>query len=199
MTQKIGKKERTKRNIITTAIMLFDECGIENTTMEQILSVAEISKGTLYNHFSCKEEIISAFIENSFTDNQSINPDTLLSLTKTKEKLVYVFSALIEGIERKRDLFEQYVVFRMKEMVSLSQYKESGFTNIAKHIITEGQKNNELRDDIPLPYILDLFDFTFIEIIKQSAINKNENTSDLIDKLSDIFINSLKIERQKLK
>ena len=195
MTQKIGKKERTKRKIISTAIMLFDEYGIDNTSMEQILSVAEISKGTLYNHFSCKEEIISAFIENSFKDNQSICPDTLINLTKTKDKLVYVFSALIEGIERKRDLFEQYVVFRMKEMVSFSKYKESGFTYIAKHIITEGQKNNELRDDIPLSYLLDLFDFTFIEIIKQSTINKNENKSDLIDKFSDIFINSLKIER----
>lgn len=42
------KKEETKSRIITVAIGLFNEKGVQATTMEQIAELADIAKGTLY-------------------------------------------------------------------------------------------------------------------------------------------------------
>ena len=56
------KKERTRKQLIDTAIALFSRQGIENTTVEQIALEAGTGKGTVYNYFATKEDLIVAFM-----------------------------------------------------------------------------------------------------------------------------------------
>jgi AcrR family transcriptional regulator len=56
------KKSALRATIISAGIDLFARNGIEATTIEQIASAADIGKGTLYNYFQSKEEIIVAFL-----------------------------------------------------------------------------------------------------------------------------------------
>ncbi len=53
------QKEFAKREaeILNAAISLFDGPHWEQITVEQISKKADIGKGTIYKHFSCKEEI----------------------------------------------------------------------------------------------------------------------------------------------
>ena len=60
------KKEETKRKIIEVALNLFKQQGFEATTMEQIASVVDIAKGTLYNYFPVKEAILNEYIQRAF-------------------------------------------------------------------------------------------------------------------------------------
>jgi AcrR family transcriptional regulator len=57
-----SKKESTRARLIATAIELFSLNGIEATTVEQIAMEAGIGKGTVYNYFETKEDIIVAFM-----------------------------------------------------------------------------------------------------------------------------------------
>ena len=45
--------------MLETARRLLLEIGYNGLTMERIAEAAEYSKGTIYNHFPCKEEIIA--------------------------------------------------------------------------------------------------------------------------------------------
>ena len=54
---------RTKRKIFETALKLFAEKGYDATSVEEITSVVGVAKGTLYYHFSSKEEIFNFLIE----------------------------------------------------------------------------------------------------------------------------------------
>lgn len=56
------KKERTRNHLIETAIALFSKQGIENTTVDQIAVEAGVGKGTVYNYFATKEDLIVAFM-----------------------------------------------------------------------------------------------------------------------------------------
>ena len=56
------KKNAAREQIISKGIELFAQRGIEATTIEQIANAADIGKGTVYNYFQSKEEIIVAFI-----------------------------------------------------------------------------------------------------------------------------------------
>jgi AcrR family transcriptional regulator len=56
------KKNAAREQIISKGIGLFAQRGIEATTIEQIANAADIGKGTVYNYFQSKEEIIVAFI-----------------------------------------------------------------------------------------------------------------------------------------
>ena len=54
---------RTKRKIFETAMELFAQKGYDGTSVEEITSIVGIAKGTLYYHFTSKEEIFNFLIE----------------------------------------------------------------------------------------------------------------------------------------
>jgi len=56
------KKSAVRSKIIAAAIELFSRKGIENATVEQIAEAADIGKGTVYNYFETKEDIVVAFM-----------------------------------------------------------------------------------------------------------------------------------------
>jgi AcrR family transcriptional regulator len=56
------KKTMTRRRIVETGIRLFAEHGIEAVTVDQIAAAADIGKGTIYNYFQTKEDIVVAFM-----------------------------------------------------------------------------------------------------------------------------------------
>ncbi|MEJ8547722.1 TetR/AcrR family transcriptional regulator [Brevibacillus borstelensis] len=52
-----------KDQIVEGALMAFAQYGYSDTTMDAIADVAEVAKGTLYYHFSTKEELFLYVIE----------------------------------------------------------------------------------------------------------------------------------------
>ncbi|GAF15069.1 transcriptional regulator, TetR family [Bacillus sp. JCM 19046] len=53
-----------KKQIADAALALFQEKGIEHTSVQDILVAATISKGTFYNHFSSKNDCVAEILEN---------------------------------------------------------------------------------------------------------------------------------------
>jgi len=54
---------RTRTNLLSAALALFSEKGIEGTTIEQITERADVGKGSFYNHFENKEAVMIALVE----------------------------------------------------------------------------------------------------------------------------------------
>ena len=52
------KKERARHAIQAAALTLFEQQGYDNTTVEQIAAVAEVSPSTVYRYFKTKDEIV---------------------------------------------------------------------------------------------------------------------------------------------
>lgn len=80
----LSRKEREKINrrneIQEAAIYLFATKGVNNTTLDDIAVKSEFGKGTLYNYFSSKEEIIKSIIESVLEHNlQSLKSADLSS------------------------------------------------------------------------------------------------------------------------
>lgn len=61
-TRRARKKATIRSQIIGTAIRLFSRHGLDAVTVEHIADVADIGKGTLYNYFKTKEDIVVAFM-----------------------------------------------------------------------------------------------------------------------------------------
>jgi AcrR family transcriptional regulator len=57
---RLPKRERTRRQLIDAAIAMFSEHGVAQTTLQQIAAGAGVTKGTIYNHFETKTEIVGA-------------------------------------------------------------------------------------------------------------------------------------------
>src|SRR5262245_34052056 len=60
-SRRARKKASTRAQIVAAAIRLFSERGIDVVTVDQI-AAADVGKGTIYNYFQTKEDIIVAFM-----------------------------------------------------------------------------------------------------------------------------------------
>jgi AcrR family transcriptional regulator len=61
------KGTRTRRNIIENTLQLFSVKGYYNTPVSDILDATGLTKGGLYGHFACKEDIWYAVYEEAVT------------------------------------------------------------------------------------------------------------------------------------
>jgi AcrR family transcriptional regulator len=57
-----GKKRPSGQKIIATAVELFSRRGLVEVTVEHIADAADVGKGTIYNYFATKEDIVVAFM-----------------------------------------------------------------------------------------------------------------------------------------
>ncbi len=63
MPPKIVDRESRRRQIAAAAMSLFSESGFEATSMNQVARAAGIGKGTIYEYFRSKDELIAASIQ----------------------------------------------------------------------------------------------------------------------------------------
>src|SRR5689334_7351597 len=61
------KKEETKRRIFDAATKLFSDKGFQATTIDDIATAADVSKGTFFNYFPKKEAVIR-YLFDEWTD-----------------------------------------------------------------------------------------------------------------------------------
>lgn len=189
------KKEKTREQIVSVAMKLFMEQGFDATTMEQIAQEADIAKGTLYNHFPVKEAILNEFIQKSFRDKNQEMIQRIRQLPDTRSRMAHVLTTLMAGIQQQPIIFERYIVYRIKNMIAMDQTErdKSGIGHVVYEIVALGQENDEIRRDMPLDLMEDLFEFIFIEVAQ--AFYKDPDSfhiKETIDRCVDLYLNGTK-------
>ncbi|MFF5257847.1 TetR family transcriptional regulator [Actinomadura viridis] len=61
--------QRTRREIVDSALQLFEREGFDRTTLKQIVAGANLTKGAFYHHFRSKEDLLWQ-IQNEYLDTQ---------------------------------------------------------------------------------------------------------------------------------
>lgn len=56
------KKVQTRERIVRVALAEFSKRGFDGCTIDHIASAADVGKGTVYNYFRTKEEVVVAFL-----------------------------------------------------------------------------------------------------------------------------------------
>lgn len=89
------KKERTRRSIRSEAFRLFREQGYNETTVEQIAQVAEVSPSTFFRYFPSKEQlVVTDDLDPLLIEAIRRQPRDAPPLTAFREAVVTVFSNL---------------------------------------------------------------------------------------------------------
>ena len=163
------KKEETRQKIIAAAVSLFNQHGLAQTTMEQIAQAADIAKGTLYAYFPLKEAIIVAYLQSTFEARSPQRIQQLRALPNTRARLHLIFADLVAGVQRQKDIFEMYMLYRVRSLLSFQpdERLKSGLSLLGEEILRLGRQTGEIRADWPPMLVEDLFEFCLIEVIKQ--------------------------------
>lgn len=186
------KKEETRRKIVGAALLLFQRQGYETTTMEQIAIEADVAKGTLYNYFAVKEAIVDEYIQEVSLQRNAERLLRLQDLPDTRSRMTLVLNELLDGLLALQELFEKYMIYRMKQLISFRQAKgvPGGFYRVATEIVRLGQESGELRCDLSPLLLEELFEFVFIELAKQFYTQSEDfNARQAVEAGVDLFIN----------
>lgn len=84
------RKESTRRAIIDAAVRIFAKRGLSGATVEEVAAAADVGKGTIYNYFTTKEEIVVAFMLNIEQQIQE-EATTLAHSTKSLDQVLTEF------------------------------------------------------------------------------------------------------------
>jgi TetR/AcrR family transcriptional regulator, regulator of autoinduction and epiphytic fitness len=66
------RSELKREAIIKSAMQAFQEFGVNSTSMDKIAEMAEVSKRTVYNHFSSKEQLVTHIIQDIWQSNIAV-------------------------------------------------------------------------------------------------------------------------------
>ena len=95
---------KTKRKIFETSMKLFAEKGYDATSIEEITATVGVAKGTLYYHFSSKEEIFNFLVEEGvklLKNSIEIKTD---KLSNSLDKIRAIVLIVKKGMEQKEIL-----------------------------------------------------------------------------------------------
>ena len=149
---------KTKRKIFETSMRLFAEKGYDATSIEDITETVGVAKGTLYYHFTSKEEIFDFLIEEGIkllqnsvdikTSKYSNYLDKIKAIVLIQIKIVNKYENLINIIltqlwgKEKRNIKCQKLIYEytdkieeiVKQGMSLGQIKGDDAKIIATEI-----------------------------------------------------------------
>jgi AcrR family transcriptional regulator len=96
--KKPGKGERTRAQILATALELFRERGYDETTMRAIAEGAGVAVGNAYYYFRSKEHLIQAFYERTHEEHLEASREILARERGLRERLTGVMRAKLDTI-----------------------------------------------------------------------------------------------------
>jgi AcrR family transcriptional regulator len=148
-----------RERLFRAALTIFAEKGFAETTVEDITNAADVGKGTFFNHFPSKDHILLAFgemqlgkleeaIENARWTNMPI-PEFLRSLVTRMTQEPTRNPAII------RTILQAYLSTTpvREAMMKLQKHAHALHTQI----VELGQRQGEIRDDLPAAEIANVF------------------------------------------
>lgn len=146
----------TKGRIISAAWKLFYEQGYENTTVEDIVFESETSKGSFYHYFDGKDALLGT-LANVFDEKYEQLKEVMAPELDAVEKLIYLNHELFVMIDAgisvdllARLLSTQLLARGEKHLLDRNRM----YFKLLRQIISEGQKNGQIRADKTVNEIL---------------------------------------------
>ncbi len=105
------QNENTRNNIKKSAYELFATQGFHGTSMSQIATQAEVSKGLAYNYFSSKEELLGEILEETFLDSIA-HSDRLMGIISTihdpHKRIITLINYYIDLVSEHQTFYRLY-------------------------------------------------------------------------------------------
>ena len=191
----IVDKVQKRKDIALTCKELFVQNGIKSLTISQIALKAGVGKGTLYDYFQNKEDIVFEIVNILLHQHNEQKEKKILKATSTKEKIKIFFDFFYNDDEVElRALYKEFVSIALsepnKEMIAFQTNCSESYRKWFKEILEDGIKNGEIIEkSINLANgLFALGEGMFISSCVADAIdNLEKEINDYIDTLFDLI------------
>ena len=196
---KRGKKvnmNKTKRKIFETSMKLFAKKGYEATSIEEITATVGVAKGTLYYHFSSKEEIFNFLVEEGIKLLQNSIDIKTAKFPNYIDKIKAIILIQIKIVDKYEDIITILLSQFWGNEARNQMCKEQILTYISKieEIVRQGIEKKEIKQGNPQIIASEIYG-----LIASSLVYKIRNSGQIdIMKLYKEFENTV-IEGLKIR
>lgn len=157
MTRKQRELFEREQLILDTALEILRQEGLHNLTMDRVAAEIEYSKGTVYNHFCSKEEIISGISCRSMhklidmfkraSNYQGSHRERIAAIGVAHSLYAQLHPAELQNLQliKSTAIREKIAVEKQQQLLQLEQT----ITNIVLDIINQAIKDGDIPEDQP--------------------------------------------------
>jgi AcrR family transcriptional regulator len=148
-----SNKRRRKETLYLVAMDLFREQGFDETRVEDITQAAGVAKGTFFNYFPTKEDVLLYIGERQMSRlGAALSNGSGAKLSQERSSvaaLKFLMRALADSLEEDRDLVKLAVNKAMKiAHLAPSSGGRFSFSGLVAILISRGQRSGEIHPDV---------------------------------------------------
>ncbi|MQM26685.1 TetR/AcrR family transcriptional regulator [Glycomyces albidus] len=189
------KTKNVADEVLRAALELFAEQGYANTSVQQIVQAAGVTKGAMYHYFTSKDDLLFAIYERMLS-LQKRRLDEIMAAGGDTES---VLRAVCEDVVVTSIDFlpEGTVFFRSQHMLTPERQAEVKRRRREYHdkfaeLIVRGQEEKLFRDDVPVSVLIAHF-FSDIHYLPHWYSHEGpENEAELAAQITELFLRSLR-------
>ncbi len=192
MAPKVVDKEQRRKEIAVACLDLIHEVGIKKLTVAQVAQTAGIGKGTIYEYFENKEDIIFEIINIHIEEHHKQFLEAIENIKTTKEKIFlyfqFVFDDSVENMKHFNGYKEYLSIVLSDENEAMCEFNTSCdefFNKQLKKIIQESIDKKEL-----IPEAINFIEGLLV-FEKGLALSKMSEKSFDAKSVGESFINNL--------
>jgi len=167
------KKVRLRQEIIKTAVKLFRKRGYENTRVDDIVQILEISQPTFFRYFPSKDAVLREVGLRAFACIEERLESELSSEATTAERLRRMYQRMAREVEADRPLWRAVVLSGAMDPVRSPDMRrpEEVTVSLLREIFAEGQKRGEITRDFPVVHLAEFMEGLYNTIVRQWAVD----------------------------
>ncbi len=187
---------KTKRKIFETSMKLFAEKGYDATSIEEITATVGVAKGTLYYHFSSKEEIFNFLIEEGIKLMQNSIDIKTAKFPNYIDKIKAIVLIQIKVVMKYEDLITILLSQFWGNETRNQKCKKHIFEYISKieEIVEEGIKKGQVKKGDPHAIASEIYGLICSSLVYKIRNNNELEVMKLYKEFESTVIEGLKIK-----
>ncbi len=185
---------KTKRKIFETSMQLFAQKGYDATSVEEITATVGVAKGTLYYHFSSKEEIFQFLIEEGVKLLKNSITIKTANLTNSLDKIRAIVLIEIKVLVK----YENFMTIILSEIWGTGARSKMcrnyvfDYIQMIQEIVEEGIEKKEIIESDANVIASGIFGFVCSSLIYKLRTEENIEVMSLYKEIEKSFIKKLK-------
>jgi AcrR family transcriptional regulator len=166
------KKARLRQQIIDTSIRLFRERGYENTRIDDIVDILEISQPTFFRYFPTKDAVLHDVGLRGFACAKERLEEELSRNASTAERLHERYQVLAKTVESDRPLWRAVVLSGVMDPVRSPEVRQAGEIahKLLQELLVEGQKRGEITRAFPADHLAEFLHALCNNVVRRWAV-----------------------------
>ena len=189
------RRANTRQKILNAAADLFVQQGFENTSITQIIERADIVKGTLYQHFKTKMDLLVVLSRQGGTEKVQQLIDEVNQGASAIEALKKYYLVMAQWFEMNPNIAEDIIISAIRLHTPDSNEPLNIAHDFTKLMLKTAQDRGEVRDDIEAnDQAIVLGGAITLAIIDWSKKPASKPLQELFQNCLDVFIQGVQFD-----